>query len=171
MSENSNALHAETLKHEADTRFAEIKEIVAGILAEKNFSKKPQTIVQFFENLDNARRFYPYSENARERFEKIENALLKFTENLKAKEFETASKILRENELDTETMYKRALIHASHISQLAITRQKFARMEKELSSKIEDSLSKIPFSQREEFNRLLGQLSDAEIESVKDETE
>ena len=143
-----------------------VKEVNA-VLTEKRHARVPVTIQKALTELFHAEKFSGETaqKRANDKVEFIRSALKK----LSTREFNTSPMALSETQLERDAYEKRLLIHASLVNELALTRKAMNERITALEARIEGSLSKVPFSQLDEFRRDLVELQ--AVESLPEVTE
>lgn len=128
---------------------SEMKEWVKDILTEKNIQKLPRTLSSRMDDYASAEFF-----GLTEKQEKYGHAIVKFCNDLKAREFNALPETVKSELLPAETLKARALIHARRVREASELRARLAEKQEEITN----SEGRIPFAQREEFGRLLVEL-------------
>lgn len=143
---------------------------VASVLESKNIQNMPRTIASLLSELSYAEKF---AQNYLETFEKenvyAENRIIKtcvridkVLSGLASRDHKTQAESLKENELDNEALYKRALLHTFKVQKAGDFRKYASETQANLDNAVESSLQKVPFSQRDAFRALLVQLQGVE---------
>ena len=135
-----------------------VREHVWKVLDSKNIQRMPSTIAGKLEEMARAERMSD-STIAQAIYSKAEKRVNEMLESLTARTHKSTPQILGLDELDSETLTKKAFIHARKLYDLENLRRNFAQREKELKESIENGMSKIPVTQVNEFNALVKQVS------------
>jgi len=127
----------------------EMKAYVKDILTSKNIQKLPRTLSSRMDDYMSAEFF-----GLDEKREKYGHAIVKFCNDLKAREYNAYPETVKSELLPAEILKARALIHARRVRELSELRARIAEKQEEVTN----SEGRIPFAQREEFGRLLVEL-------------
>ena len=130
----------------------EMKAFVKDVLTAKNIQKLPRTLAARMDDYSSA-EFFGLSEKQT----KYGEAIVKFCNALQAREFNSLPESIKSDELPLESLKAKAVIHARKVRELSELRQRV----NEKMEEVESSIGKIPFSQREQFNKLLVELQNA----------
>ena len=130
----------------------EMKSYVKDVLTSKNIQKLPRTLAARMDDYSSA-EFFGLSEKQA----KYGEAIVKFCNALQAREFASLPETVKSDELPLESLKAKAVIHARKVRELSELRQRV----NEKMEEVESSIGKIPFAQREQFNRLLVELQNA----------
>lgn len=137
----------------------EMKVYVKEVLESKNIQKLPKTLKLRMDDFQDAEFF-----GLAEKMQKYSKAIEKFCESLKANEYKAFPETMKADELPLESLKAKAVIHSRRVRELAELRARLVEKERE----VEQSIGKIPFTQREQFNGLLVDAANnrAELESA-----
>ena len=127
----------------------EMKVWVKDVLTAKNIQKLPRTLSSRMDDYMSAEFF-----GLDEKREKYGHAIVKFCNDLKAREYNALPETVKSELLPAETLKARALIHARRVREASELRTRLAEKQEEIAN----SEGRIPFAQREEFGRLLVEL-------------
>lgn len=144
------------------------REQVWKALYRKNLQKMPATIAGKLEEMARAERL-GHSSMTEAVYTKAERRIDELLNGLQAREFKSKPEILGLDELDSDSLAKKALIHARKLYDLQQVRINAARRESELQESIQNGLAKIPLTQHGQFNALIKAMTAEQIESVESE--
>ncbi len=146
------------------TVYGEYTAKVATVLEAKNIQNTPRTIASLLSELQYAENFSAKSEYAGRRMIKTAERIDKVLSSLASRDHKVNAEGLKESELDSEALYKKALLHTFKVQKAGAFRQYAHDTQADLDEAVESSFQKIPFSQREMFRSLL-----VELQGVKDD--
>lgn len=127
-------------------QLAALRKEIGEILESKNHSKVPSTIEGLFIQYAGALALGKY-----DKADKYKAAIIKFANALVPRKVKDGIELVDSNEIPVDVLKNRALVHAKRVRELAILREKINDKEKE----VQESLSKIPDTQLEQFKEYL----------------
>lgn len=148
----------------SESVFKQYEVKVASALEAKNIQNTPRTIASLLSELQYAERFSATSDYAGKRMLKTAERIDKVLSSLASRDHKTQAESLKENELDNEALYKRALLHTFKVQKAGDFRKYASETQAALDEAVESSFQKVPFSQREKFRSLL-----VELQGVQDD--